>query len=416
MDTTTPDLRAELADMWRTRPVRAPRDGVFGGVCVAIGRRYQIDPMLIRVAFVVATTLGGGGIIAYIAGLITFPRGTAPAQPPPVAWQGRSRFRDALTHPPTIIALVIALIVIGDIGPGPIGAGFPVGAAALALLWYVLYRRTPQAPPGTSAAELSGAKAAAVDAGSFGAAARQVADAVSGAVSNATAPPQAAAAGLKTDADSPLPPSWDPLGVAPFAWDLPEPSPPPPPPAPRSRYTPAVLAVTLLVTGVGIGASALGIAWFTPLTIASLSLAVLAAGLVLGGLLRQGAGLIVPAILLAAGVAVASAGPFQQIEEGVGSRAYTPSAEAELSERYSLGLGEIELDLRQLTLTADRDVEVSVGTGQITVRVPKGMRIEADCDVATGDTACDVPGNPATGPTLRLHATAGLGEVEVHRD
>nr|HPK66493.1 S-layer homology domain-containing protein [Thermoanaerobaculia bacterium] len=47
------------------------------------------------------------------------------------------------------------------------------------------------------------------------------------------------------------PPAWDPLGAAPFAWDLPEPSPVPAPAPPRrSRVTPVTLAVALLAGGV----------------------------------------------------------------------------------------------------------------------------------------------------------------------
>ena len=47
------------------------------------------------------------------------------------------------------------------------------------------------------------------------------------------------------------PPAWDPLGAAPFAWDLPEPGPvPAPAPRRRSRVTPMTLAVALLAGGV----------------------------------------------------------------------------------------------------------------------------------------------------------------------
>jgi len=47
------------------------------------------------------------------------------------------------------------------------------------------------------------------------------------------------------------PPSWDPLGAAPFAWDLPEPGPATPPAPPRRR-----LPVTLVTLGVALLAAA----------------------------------------------------------------------------------------------------------------------------------------------------------------
>jgi hypothetical protein len=44
-------------------------------------------------------------------------------------------------------------------------------------------------------------------------------------------------------ADRSRPPRWDPLGVAPFAWHLPEPGPPPPPPLTRSERIRDILLV-----------------------------------------------------------------------------------------------------------------------------------------------------------------------------
>ncbi|NUS95024.1 MAG: PspC domain-containing protein, partial [Nocardia sp.] len=45
----------QLQQMWQTRPVRLPRRGPIAGVAAGFGHRYGIDPVLVRVAFVVST-------------------------------------------------------------------------------------------------------------------------------------------------------------------------------------------------------------------------------------------------------------------------------------------------------------------------------------------------------------------------
>jgi phage shock protein PspC (stress-responsive transcriptional regulator) len=41
-------------------------DGMIGGVCSGLGRYFDVDNTLVRVAFVVAALLGGGGILGYL--------------------------------------------------------------------------------------------------------------------------------------------------------------------------------------------------------------------------------------------------------------------------------------------------------------------------------------------------------------
>jgi len=57
-----------------TRVLRRSRDDrVIGGVCSGLGRYLGIDPVLLRVAFVVLAIAGGGGVILYIVGWILIP-------------------------------------------------------------------------------------------------------------------------------------------------------------------------------------------------------------------------------------------------------------------------------------------------------------------------------------------------------
>jgi phage shock protein C len=57
-----------------TRVLRRTKDDrVFGGVCGGLGRYLGIDPVLLRIAFVVLALAGGGGIVAYVVAWILIP-------------------------------------------------------------------------------------------------------------------------------------------------------------------------------------------------------------------------------------------------------------------------------------------------------------------------------------------------------
>ena len=46
---------------------------MLGGVCAALGRYLGLDPVLLRIAFVVLAVAGGGGVLLYIVGWILIP-------------------------------------------------------------------------------------------------------------------------------------------------------------------------------------------------------------------------------------------------------------------------------------------------------------------------------------------------------
>jgi phage shock protein C len=56
------------------RVLRRTRDDrVLGGVCGGLGRYFGIDPVLLRIAFVVLAIAGGGGIVVYVVAWILIP-------------------------------------------------------------------------------------------------------------------------------------------------------------------------------------------------------------------------------------------------------------------------------------------------------------------------------------------------------
>jgi phage shock protein C len=67
---------------------RSQSDHRIAGVCGGLGRYFGIDPVLIRVAFVVAAFMGFG-LLLYVVLWIVLPKGE-PAGPPAPAWSGRT--------------------------------------------------------------------------------------------------------------------------------------------------------------------------------------------------------------------------------------------------------------------------------------------------------------------------------------
>jgi phage shock protein C len=69
---------------------RSRDDRILGGVCGGLGRYFGVDSTLVRLAFVVLTVAGGGGILVYLVAWLLMPEeepGERVAGPPP----GRER-------------------------------------------------------------------------------------------------------------------------------------------------------------------------------------------------------------------------------------------------------------------------------------------------------------------------------------
>ena len=62
------------------RIFRDPDDHILGGVCSGISHYFGIDPLWIRLAFVLTTLAVGGGVIAYIVLWIIVPEASSTAE------------------------------------------------------------------------------------------------------------------------------------------------------------------------------------------------------------------------------------------------------------------------------------------------------------------------------------------------
>lgn len=386
-------------DFWATRPRRGA-DCKVAGVAGAIGRRYAIDPVLVRVAFVVATFFGGVGVLLYLLGWLLLPAdGDEVSAAESLLGRGRSSMSAALT-----VCLGLALIPAG----GAVFGGQPGGLVALALCaaaLFLLHRHR------AGRGELPGPTATAPTAVAPGSAAP-----VPG--------PPAAPLGAQ-----PGPPAWDPLGAAPFAWDLPEPGPPQPPPprGPRSKVTPITLGLALLAGGI---AAAL-LPAISPAQLIGVVLGVIGLGLVVGSIVRGGRGLIVVAVPLALAAWVLQAAPAPNLSGG--EQRWTAATPSQLQPRYQLGAGSGHLDLTGLTVPDGRVLHtaVAVSLGEAKVFLPRDVDVVLTCRAQVGEVDCldrtasgvgtarvDVVDEGADGPgggRIVLDVQAGTGKVAVSR-
>ncbi|MBB0998255.1 PspC domain-containing protein, partial [Dietzia maris] len=146
--TNTHDLPSELRSLWRTRPVRTPDDSRIAGVCGGFGRRYGVDPVLFRVAFVVAALWGGAGVFLYaLMWLLLRSAGDEVSSGEALLGKGRAS-GSKVTAVVLVVVVLLSAPTFGGSGETLLlGAGFLMVAAMLAG-WYGLHRRTPEPPAG----------------------------------------------------------------------------------------------------------------------------------------------------------------------------------------------------------------------------------------------------------------------------
>ncbi|MFC6009615.1 PspC domain-containing protein [Nocardia lasii] len=223
-----------------------------------------------------------------------------------------------------------------------------------------------------------------------------------------------------------VPNGWDPLAVAPLAWELPEAAPrfapapvPTAPKRPPSRLTPVTIGLAILAAALAGAAAAAGVEWMTPARIAACALAVVAIGLVVGAFLRRGYGLLVLTAPLAGFVMLASLiGPIEFDAATMGDHTWAPTTVTELQPRYAVRMGSGTLDLRGMELTESRSVEVSVKMGEANVLLPEGMTVKTTCEGFLSESRCtdgiSGPNTPGA-PVLDLRVSTHMGEAAVTR-
>jgi phage shock protein PspC (stress-responsive transcriptional regulator) len=401
------DVQSTLREMWETRPMRRADERQVAGVAAAIARRYDIDPTLVRIGFVVATLSGGIGAALYVAGWFALPEDPT---------SGAARPRRGIA----VLGLVVGLgAILGWWGNG-FGPG-PVVAALIALgLLFLLHRNRGQLGSASEAPTVAAPR-----------------------VSLSKEPGAAAEASAPVAEPVATPPSWDPLGAAPFAWDLPDPSPAPEPVEPARRRLP-VTSVTLGLALLAGGATAVILLLAGALTVPNVPiilgvlLATVGSGLVVGAFARAGRGLIPIALVLSALTWGALTVQPLNWHGPVGDVDLRPASVSELQPVYQHSLGDVQLDLRDLDLSVPPGGDASpvrtrieMGAGSLELQLPENADVTLSGTIGAGDfqfgdrqqdgTSVPVTGTDlgedgvASGRPLLIDVQANLGSVEVHR-
>jgi phage shock protein PspC (stress-responsive transcriptional regulator) len=375
-----------LREFWAHRPVRPRAGRKLGGVATGIALRFQIDPVIVRIAFVALALSGGVGVPLYLAGWLLLPEeGDQVAPLESLVNKGHSSMSQGQT---VLLGLLMfpALALTFDNGGFQVVVTLVAAVAAI----YLLQKNRGHLAPATLAEP-------------------------------APVPPVPGA------------PAWDPLGAAPFAWDLPEPAPKPQPPAPRPRK-PKVGLATLGVMSLVVAASAIAwnfVPWFTVPHVIGLLIAVASAGLLVGAFTGGGRGLVwllIPLSVVGFGM---TSMKFDR-NTRLGDLTETPKSLADVKDRYEISVGSVKLDLRELPASGSVKTSVEADLGELVVRVPKNADVTFSCEAtAVGEVNCldkradggsvrvdgtDLGPDGEGGLKINLDVLTNVGDVKVLRD
>jgi phage shock protein PspC (stress-responsive transcriptional regulator) len=441
--------------------VRPLQGRYLGGVCAAIGRATNTDPVLWRVVLAV-TSFVGVGLLIYLVGWLLIPAEGDTASPVE-ALVGRGRSRTS----PVIAVLLGALAVLvlgGMLNDGFRGPLLVVGVVLGAVLllnrnnerrqeattgYQAPYASPAPFPPGTpySSSTVEDSVPPVTPAAPYAAAYRPAA-------APYAAPAVAPGAPLSTAAGPTAPPPAPPGYQPPFAPHGPyaagpgyppasqsdqrppayPPQPPRPPKPPRERSRLGIFTLSLVLVALGTVA-ALDMADIVQVNVAGYFAAMLAMvglGLVVGAWFGRARWLIAVGLVFAVALGIASAAERIDTRNFGSDLVWRPASAAALDDGYEQSFGSAKLDLRQVDFTGQtKAVSVRINAGDLEVMLPPTVDAQVRLDINAGDgtvfgtnwsglrssphEVSDLGPDGAGGGNLRLSIHVNAGSVEVHR-
>jgi phage shock protein PspC (stress-responsive transcriptional regulator) len=378
----------DIRDLARIRRSRTNRR--VAGVAGGLGRHLDVDPVILRVAFVVLTFFGGVGLLLYVALWLLLPE------------DGSDWARIKLDRRSRTVALVIvgalALLLLVSHGwwgsPGPFF--FLVVVAAIVVLATQIPRRDRHDVPPP------------------------------GAEPYAAGPPPAAPEQAPTAGDQPT--ATYPAAYPPASYAVPE---QPRPVNPRKKG-PVLFWFALGTMAVALGAlgiADLGGAGIAPSAYPATVLGLSAVFLLVGSFFGRAGGLILVglvAAVLTVGTTIADRWDPQ-------STTVIPDTASAVRPAYTMDVGEIRLDLTAVRDPAHldgREISVTGNVGHLDIRVPSGVTVVANTHV-TGVGGINAFGHDGGGidtevsevhyagpdaPRLTIDAELHVGGIDVHTD
>ncbi|MEO5651902.1 MAG: PspC domain-containing protein [Marmoricola sp.] len=402
----------QMRDVDRLR--RTTTDRYVAGVAGGLGRHFDIDPTVIRVALVVLTLFGGAGVLIYAAVWALVPE------------DGRERaavdVRGDWLRALLIIAAVIALSMVFGTPFFGGGWGVPLPLLVIGLVAVAIYatrnqRQQAGRPPAPWGAATTSAAARPPEG-----TAMTITDPPSGPTGYPTT-------GYPTtgSAYADQPPAWMPPAAPAYL------------PPPRPRRTGVVLFwPTLALIAIALGS--LGIYDISNYVVGSaypaLALTITGWMLLVGAFRGRPGGLIALgiagslALVITSIVAVATNGSTSS-----DTVRFIPLSAASVQTDYTLGAGSLEIDLTRLPKAqalAGKVITVDVNAGEIRVLVPEGVDVHVAAEVRfvgsidiNGDrhegvdqsVSATLPGftAPDNSETLELILRARVGHITVEQ-
>lgn len=395
--------------------VRSRNDRFVGGVAAGIAQYFNIDPVLIRVAFVVSIAFGGAGILAYIALLILVPVDGEPGDP---ADQPTGLKRALIISGAVLVGLLALASIDGGwffgLGPGPLFEILFLLLVVGGVIWLVRVARSGDddgagQPPPSAPSTSGGAETATL---------------VSSSGQEPTTEVMAKAAGDESVEPGETPPARE--------VDRPQAA-----QAPQSSGA----QVGRVIVWIGIGLAALVV--FSVLAVVTVwttaefgaipmaSLVILLGGGVVFAALRGRSQLAVwmlaTALVVAVPMAAVSLADIR-IEGGYGEFKEEPVIAGEIPEDgYQLAAGLMTVDMRQYPFRAGQSVNLPLdsGLGMTRVIVPDGVCVSGRVQGKAGLTEIrgtetegmaidrELSGPVGSAPELNLDADFKLGYFEV---
>jgi phage shock protein PspC (stress-responsive transcriptional regulator) len=381
---------------------RSTTDRKVAGVAGGLGRHLNIDPVILRVLFVVMCFFGGSGFLLYGAAWALVPEDGKQ--------QGTIAMRPSTRNALLIGAGVVAvLLLVGD-SYGGIGFPWPLLVVGVGALVYIAVRDKRQTPsPWQHPATYAGQDPAPpYDA----------------------APPSYDQSGAAYATPGTIEETGAAYGQTPPPWLPPTPVPPAVPPR-RPRHGPRLFGPTLALVALALGSLGLYDAsggHVVDPAYPALALAVVGVMLVVGAFIGRAGGLILLGVVAAVALGVTSlVGNLGGWSDGQRLNA-TPLSASAVKDSYFVPNGRVVLDLsdvRDPAALAGRSVEVGARAGEVVVVLPQGVTSDVDADIS-GPGQVDMPDRAASGfdnqisesfasgagtLTLRVHLFAGHIDV-----
>jgi phage shock protein PspC (stress-responsive transcriptional regulator) len=431
-----------------------PRQGRYvAGVCAALARATNTDPVLWRVLIAVLGILSGVGVLLYLIGWLIIPSEGDTASPiESLLGKGRSGMTPLsvillgaaavlsfafIVHSGTRSSVLAAAVVLGAIllikrrGAAPAGeaATFPAAPAG-----------PPGAvppPPGPAASTTPSEPTAQFNGPQFGSAqfGSPATTVPAGEPVTAPLPPLAPEPpGYTAPAGGYRPPfaphgPWGPTQQQPYQQAPPQLPRRPRRPRERSKLGRLTFFAVLVVIGVMAAAGMAG-AGIPISAYFAAALVTIALGLIVGTWLGRARGLIALALLCSLALGVSSGA--ERFGSQLGKSVYRPATLAAVADRYDFKVGNATLDLRGVDFTGQQQtITATMRFGQLKVLLPPTVDTTATVHLKNGlanvlgkemndhnvdgTTVTDLGTDGTGGGTLSLDLQMDTGNVEVSR-